>query len=79
VAGPWHVAILIEQGDGYFTDFILKHNVHRAGDKVNQTGTTDFYLRIVVFALFPWVCFLPVALISLVSWRDGNAFSTTGS
>ncbi|MCP3978207.1 MAG: phospholipid carrier-dependent glycosyltransferase [bacterium] len=70
VAGPWHIAVVLAQGDGYFTDFILKHNVNRAGEKINRAGVSDFYLRVMIFGFFPWVCFLPVALGRLVAWWD---------
>ncbi len=62
VAGPWHVAIVIEQGSDFFTYFILRHNVGRAGDVINQSGVSDFYLRALAIGLFPWSCWIPVAL-----------------
>ena len=74
VAGPWHVAIVIDQGEGFFTDFIIKHNVTRALEKVNSTGVTDFYLRTLIFGYFPWCVFIPIALASLVGWWEKNPF-----
>lgn len=78
VAGPWHVAILIDQGHGYFTDFLLKHNAERLVETVNSTGTTEFYVRSLIYGMFPWSCLLPVALIALVDWRRRDPFRTQG-
>jgi hypothetical protein len=78
VAGPWHVAIFFSQGDGYFTDFIIKHNVNRVGDVVNRSGVSDFYTRVLIFGYFPWSCFLPIALFSLVGWWDREALRRHG-
>ena len=74
VAGPWHLAIVIDQGEGFFTDFIIKHNVTRAVEKVNSTGVSDFYLRTLIFGYFPWCVFIPIALASLVGWWEKHPF-----
>lgn len=78
VAGPWHVAIVIEQGSQYLTYFILKHNIERTQDAINQSGASDFYVRALVFGLFPWSCFIPVALASLVSFSEPNLWKRRG-
>jgi 4-amino-4-deoxy-L-arabinose transferase-like glycosyltransferase len=72
IAGPWHLAIIFQQGHGYMTDFIIKHNVHRVGETVNRSGISDFYLRTLIFGYFPWSCFIPAVLASLVGWRERN-------
>jgi 4-amino-4-deoxy-L-arabinose transferase-like glycosyltransferase len=72
VAGPWQIAIFIEKGHGYVTDFLIKHNVNRAGEVVNRTGVSEFYLRVLIFGYYPWSCFLPVAVAGLVGWWDRN-------
>ena len=74
VAGPWHVAIVVEQGEGFFTDFIIKHNINRAVEKVNSSGVTDFYIRTLIYGYFPWCAFIPIALASLVGWWEKNPF-----
>ncbi len=78
VAGPWHVAILLQQNSGYVTDFIIKHNISRAGDAVNRSGDSDFYLRVLIFGFFPWSCFIPVALAALVGWWDRSVLKRHG-
>ena len=78
VAGPWHLAIFLKEGHGYFTDFIIKHNLHRVNEEVNNSGVSGFYLRVMIFGFFPWSCFIPVAVASLVNWWDGNPFQRYG-
>jgi 4-amino-4-deoxy-L-arabinose transferase-like glycosyltransferase len=78
IAGPWHLAVFIEQGRGYVTDFIIKHNIHRVEETVNRSGQSDFYLRVLIFGLFPWSCFLPVAIASVVGWWDRNPLKRYG-
>ncbi len=73
VAGPWHLAIFFKERQGYFTDFILKHNVGRVGDVINSTGNADFFLGPLVFGLFPWSCLLPLALLASVQWGRREA------
>jgi 4-amino-4-deoxy-L-arabinose transferase-like glycosyltransferase len=68
VAGPWHLGIFVKQHHGYVTDFLIKHNINRAGQIVNRTGVSEFYVRVLIFGLYPWSCFLPVAIASLVGW-----------
>jgi len=78
VAGPWHIAIFYKQGHGYITDFIIKHNVHRAGEIVNRSGVSEYYMRVLIFGLFPWSCFLPVAIASLIGWWDKSSLKRHG-
>jgi 4-amino-4-deoxy-L-arabinose transferase-like glycosyltransferase len=78
VAGPWHLGIFVKQSHGYMTDFIIKHNITRAGETVNRTGASDFYLRVLIFGFFPWSCFLPAAIASLVGWWDRSSLKRHG-
>jgi 4-amino-4-deoxy-L-arabinose transferase-like glycosyltransferase len=78
VAGPWHLAIFVEAQSGYFTDFIIKHNLHRAGETINRTGASDAYLGVLLYGYFPWSCLIPIGLASLVRWRDPRAFRSQG-
>jgi 4-amino-4-deoxy-L-arabinose transferase-like glycosyltransferase len=73
IAGPWHIAIFIKQGHGYMSDFIIKHNINRVGEIVNRSGASEYYLRVLIFGLFPWSCFLPAAVASLIGWWDRSA------
>jgi 4-amino-4-deoxy-L-arabinose transferase-like glycosyltransferase len=78
IAGPWHVSIFVKEDHGYVSDFIIKHNIHRAGDTVNRSGVSSFYLGVLIFGLFPWSCFLPMALASSVGWWDRNPLKRHG-
>ncbi len=78
IAGPWHLAIFMKQGHEYFTDFILKHNIHRLNEEVNRSGVSEFYLRVLIFGFFPWSCFIPAAVTCLVGWWDRNPFKRYG-
>ena len=78
VAGPWHLAIIFEQGNRFLTYFIFEHNIERAADKINQSGAADFYLRVLTFGLFPWSCFLPIALGSLAGLADRKLLKKYG-
>lgn len=78
VAGPWHVVIVLREGSEYFTYFILRHNVQRAAEQVNQTAAADFYARILTFGLFPWSAWVPVALASLVGFGDRRRWRERG-
>jgi hypothetical protein len=71
VAGPWHVAIFISQQSGYFTDFIIEHNLARVGKVASQSGGAGFYLPVILFALFPWSCVIPASVV--LAWRAGPA------
>jgi 4-amino-4-deoxy-L-arabinose transferase-like glycosyltransferase len=78
VAGPWHFAILLEQGHGYVTDFLVKHNLNRALDEVNSTGVSDFYLRTLLWGYFPWSAFIPIMLAALIAWSDREVLRRQG-
>jgi len=78
VAGPWPVGVFFKEGHGYVSDFIIKHNLNRAGDVVNRSGAAYWYTRVLVFGYFPWACFIPVALASLVGWWDKNVLKRYG-
>jgi len=78
VAGPWHVAIVAQQGHGYFSDFLLKHNAERLAETVNNSGTSAYYLESLIFGMFPWSCLLPAALLLAVDWRQGDALRRQG-
>lgn len=70
--------IVLREGSDYFTYFILRHNLQRAAEEVNQSGTADFYARVVTFGLFPWSAWVPVALASLVGFSDRRGWRERG-
>ena len=78
VAGPWHVVVFFFQEESYLADFIVKHNVRRIGTEINSSGIADFYLRPMIFGLFPWSCFLPLTLLTLFRGRVGEQLRERG-
>ena len=78
VAGPWHLAILIEQGNDFLNYFIFKHNIGRAAEMINQTGAADFYPRILIYSALPWSCLAPVAIAGLPLFRDRERLRQRG-
>jgi 4-amino-4-deoxy-L-arabinose transferase-like glycosyltransferase len=55
VAGPWYVAILLDQGRRFLDVFILDHNVARFASTVHHhPGPWWYYLPVLLAGLFPW-------------------------
>jgi len=55
VAGPWYVAILLDQGGRFVDVFLLNHNVARFTSTIhNHPGPPVYYVPIVLLGLFPW-------------------------
>jgi glucose/arabinose dehydrogenase/4-amino-4-deoxy-L-arabinose transferase-like glycosyltransferase len=55
VAGPWYVAILLEQGQRFVDVFLLNHNVQRFTSTIhNHPGPFWYYLPVLLLGLFPW-------------------------
>ena len=79
VAGPWHAVVLFREGHGFFTDFILKHNVSRASEAINSSGSADFYFRSLFYGLLPWTGLLPVALSTAVRRWGRDPFRASPS
>jgi len=73
VAGPWHVAIFVAQQSGYFTDFIIKHNIERVGETVSRGGSLGFYLDVLLHGYFPWSCLIPIGIACLVRRRSPDS------
>jgi len=55
VAGPWYLAIYIDNGPGFFESFFLKHNVGRFGDAMHgHAGFPGYYFVILPLILLPF-------------------------
>lgn len=73
VAGPWHVAMLLRADVDWVRGFLLHHNWDRVVDTVGRTADASYYVEALIFAFFPWSCFLPLALFAAIPWwRDGE-------
>ncbi len=59
VAAPWFVYMTLEHGWPYWKEFIFYHHLGRAAGTIDKpSGTFDYYVRQLGFALFPWSGFL---------------------
>jgi len=55
VAGPWYLAIYLEDGAGFFRSFFLEHNVGRYGGvKHGHAGFPGYYLVMLPVVLLPF-------------------------
>ncbi len=63
VAGPWHLAILQDQGRAFVDVFLLGHNVARFTSTVhNHPGPFFYYVPVILAGFFPWSGLLVPAL-----------------
>ncbi len=61
---PWLVAIGVSQGWGALVQLIGHYTVGRyTGVIENQSGPVWYYLPVVILGFFPWIAFLPMALV----------------
>ena len=52
---PWHVAVFLDQGWGFYQGFYLKHNLSRFNDTMEAHGGSPFYYLILLpFLLAPF-------------------------
>ena len=55
IAGPWFIAIYIDQGFHFIEVFILNHNLQRFTSTVhNHPGPFYYYLPVLLLGVFPW-------------------------
>lgn len=55
LAGPWHVAISLDQGPAFVDTFLLGHNLERFTSTIHHhPGPFYYYLPVVLAGLFPW-------------------------
>ncbi|RYG61916.1 MAG: glycosyltransferase family 39 protein [Alphaproteobacteria bacterium] len=61
---PWMGLLLVQHGLGFFYEFFVVQNVNRyAGSMGNsQSGSSLYYLGVLLFGFFPWVFMLPKAV-----------------
>jgi 4-amino-4-deoxy-L-arabinose transferase-like glycosyltransferase len=55
VAGPWYLAIYLDDGPGFFQSFFLKHNAGRFGEAMHgHSGFFGYYLVLLPVILLPF-------------------------
>ncbi|MFP4692390.1 MAG: ArnT family glycosyltransferase [Halothece sp.] len=67
---PWHILIIIENGEDYIASFFGYHNVERFTSVVNEHGAPwYFYFLVVLIGFAPLSVYLPSAIAQLQVWR----------
>jgi 4-amino-4-deoxy-L-arabinose transferase-like glycosyltransferase len=55
IAGPWFLAIYLDQGFHFIEVFILNHNLERFTSTIhNHPGPVYYYLPVLLLGVFPW-------------------------
>jgi 4-amino-4-deoxy-L-arabinose transferase-like glycosyltransferase len=68
---PWFVALYARVGAPAIVELIGHYTVGRyTGVIENQRGPIWYYIPVVILGFFPWIAFLPVAV--LAAWRDAR-------
>ncbi len=72
VAGPWYLAIYLDDGAGFFESFFLKHNAGRFGGAMHgHSGFFGYYLVMLPVILLPFTGWLLRLLPGLTAyWSD---------
>jgi 4-amino-4-deoxy-L-arabinose transferase-like glycosyltransferase/membrane-associated phospholipid phosphatase len=70
IAAPWYLMQLFVNGWEFVDEFILKHNIGRyTGVVSSHSGSWFYYFIVLLIGFFPWVSFLPSAILAQVSKR----------
>ena len=69
---PWYVAMFVVHGKPYYDRFIIHDHFKRLGEGVHQidSGTFEHFIKWLGIGTFPWVAFVPFALLWLVRVRS---------
>jgi 4-amino-4-deoxy-L-arabinose transferase-like glycosyltransferase len=65
---PWYVAMIVKHGKPYVDRFFWHDHFNRLGTGVHQidSGTFEHFIKWLGVGFFPWVAFVPLALLWLV-------------
>jgi 4-amino-4-deoxy-L-arabinose transferase-like glycosyltransferase len=72
VAGPWYLAIYLDDGPGFFESFFLKHNAGRFGGPMHgHSGNFFYYFIVLPLILLPFTgWFLRILPTLSAGWAD---------
>jgi len=67
VTFPWYVAMFVKHGNGFYSRFFIHDHFNRLGTGVHQidSGTFEHFLKWLGIGMYPWVAFVPLALLVL--------------
>jgi 4-amino-4-deoxy-L-arabinose transferase-like glycosyltransferase len=65
VAFPWYHGMLLRHGSAFWNEFFGTEQFRRLtiGEQAQAKGTFEYYLSQLGYGLFPWIAFLPAALV----------------
>jgi len=70
IAAPWYLVQLSINGWEFVEAFILKHNIGRYTSVISgHSGPWFYYLIVLLVGFFPWISFLPAAILAQVPKR----------
>lgn len=70
IAAPWYLMQLSINGWEFVEAFILKHNIGRyTGVISGHSGPWFYYLVVLLIGFFPWISFLPAAILAQIPKR----------
>ncbi len=71
VASPWYVAMFFRHGMSFINRFFIHDHIKRLSVGVHgDNGTFQYFIQQLGYAVFPWVAFLPFALVAWYRWRS---------
>jgi 4-amino-4-deoxy-L-arabinose transferase-like glycosyltransferase len=80
VAAPWYIALYLEHGWTYITEFFVAENLGRYTGTIGvQTRGPEFYLPVVFSDALPWSLFLPAVVVAWVRDRRRAAAESSYS
>jgi 4-amino-4-deoxy-L-arabinose transferase-like glycosyltransferase len=63
---PWHVAMFLKDGLGWWNEYVGQHILNRISTGVyGDRGTFDYFMSQIGAGMWPWAAFVPVALVGL--------------
>jgi 4-amino-4-deoxy-L-arabinose transferase-like glycosyltransferase len=68
---PWYVAMFAKHGNAFYSRFFVHDHFNRLGTGVHQidSGTFEHFLKWLGVGMYPWVAFVPLAIIVLMKIR----------
>lgn len=64
VAAPWHHAMWVRHGKGFWNEYFGHHHFKRAQSGVHgQRGALDYFVAQLGFGMFPWSALIPAAVL----------------
>jgi len=71
---PWYHGMVTRHGRSFWNEFFGTEQFRRLtiGEQAQAKGTFDYYVSQIGYGLFPWIAFLPAALVRAFSLKASN-------